>query len=226
MKKTFSMAVCLVCSATGFLALPSTCEAQILRRLFPGRYSAETGTYTNRSGLFNRGLVRGTRTNYVNSGSTNVVQPGAATVAPSAAPATQQPDSPQPETQQPDTQQPNTQQPNVTQSFYRAQGGNLTPSAAFPALTDGRGRIVLNVPANADVSWNGLRGSVKGSTRSYVTTRLTAEGVIQKFDARWTGPDGQPVSQTREIRAMPNTTVTLDFLQPAPAAEEKAPAAK
>ena len=63
-----------------------------------------------------------------------------------------------------------------------------------------------------------------GSTRSYVTLPLTAEGVIQKFDARWTGPDGQPVSQTREVRAMPNATVTLDFMQPE--ADGKAPAAK
>jgi hypothetical protein len=221
MKKTFSAALCLACSATAFLALPNTCEAQIFRRIFPGRsYDATaSGTYEyNRGGLFGRGRIfaRGTTRNYGTA-----VQPAAVMVAPTPSQPSTDPYTAQPNISQPTDPQTNNAQPNVSQSLYPPQGG--IAAAGFAAPTDRRGRIVLNVPPRAEVSWNGSRGTALGNTRSYLTLPLTPEGTIQKFEARWTGPDGQPITLTREVRAMPNAVVTIDFLQPE---AERAPAVK
>jgi hypothetical protein len=113
--------------------------------------------------------------------------------------------------------------PSTSQAFYPPQGiADATQAIPTPTFNDGRGRILVIVPPNAQVFWNGTPSTLTGDTRRYSTLPLTGDGAMQKFEARWTGPDGQPVSQTRNIRAMPNTTVTVDFThsdadQPIPA---------
>jgi len=111
--------------------------------------------------------------------------------------------------------------PLTTQSFYPPANGPVAPNVGMPSPNDGRARVVVTVPANAQVFWNGSPSTLTGSTRYYTTLPLTPEGAMQRFEARWMGQDGQPVSQIRDIRAMPNATVTVDFTRPE--AEGKAP---
>jgi hypothetical protein len=87
---------------------------------------------------------------------------------------------------------------------------------SIPAYSDnGRGRIEVRVPPNAQVFWNGSPSSLTGPTRFYSTLPLGPAGAPQSFEARWTDANGQVVSQTRTVQAMPNQSVTVDFNQPA-----------
>jgi hypothetical protein len=98
------------------------------------------------------------------------------------------------------------------QSFYPPSdnGGSI------PAYSDnGRGRIEVRVPPNAQVFWNGSPSSLTGPTRFYSTLPLGPAGSQQTFEARWTDASGQVVSQTRTVQAMPNQSVAVDFNQPA-----------
>lgn len=95
------------------------------------------------------------------------------------------------------------------QSFY--------PSSAVSNTTtsdSGRGRIIVNVPANAQVTWNGSPSTLTGPTRYYSTLPLGAEGSNQQFEARWMDANGQMVTRSRTVQAMPNQTVFVDFNQP------------
>jgi len=95
---------------------------------------------------------------------------------------------------------------NVMASSTTSTGGT---TAQFQ---DGRGTVVVsNVPANAEIYWNGTRTSAFGGVRRFATSSLGNDGSVQKFEARWIGPDGKMVTQTREIRAQANQTVTLDW---------------
>jgi len=100
------------------------------------------------------------------------------------------------------------------QSYYPPTDVGAPVNYTNSTPNDGRGRIVVNVPANAQVFWNGSQSTLTGSTRLYGTLPLSPDGSVQRFEARWTGSDGQPVAQTREVRAMPNATVTVDFTRP------------
>jgi len=73
----------------------------------------------------------------------------------------------------------------------------------------GSGTLVVNVPENAQLFWNGATPMVgNGSSRRFT---MQATGTPQRIEARWTGPDGQTVTQTREVLGRPNDTVTVDF---------------
>lgn len=87
---------------------------------------------------------------------------------------------------------------------------NVAPSVA----QNGTASILVIVPANAQLWWNGSPGTVMGETRRFRTGPLSAEGSTQSFQARWMGSDGQPVTQSREIRVTPNENFTVDFRQP------------
>jgi hypothetical protein len=116
---------------------------------------------------------------------------------------------------------------NSYQSFYPSDGsfssGDCCCAATSSSMTsggmasndlnytDGRGVVVVNVPENAEVFWNGDRSTAFGTSRRFATLPLANDGSVQKFEARWRGPDGQMVTQMREIRAMPNQTVAIDF---------------
>jgi hypothetical protein len=98
------------------------------------------------------------------------------------------------------------------QSFYPPSdnGGSI------PAYSEnGRGRIEVHVPANAQIIWNGAPSALTGPTRAYLTLPLGPAGATHTFEARWTDANGQVVSQTRTVQAMPNQAVTVDFNQPA-----------
>lgn len=97
------------------------------------------------------------------------------------------------------------------QSFYPP-----SDNGGIPAYSDnGRGRIEVHVPPTAQVFWNGSPSSLSGPTRFYTTLPLGPAGAPQTFEARWTDANGQVVSQTRTVQAMPNQSVMVDFNQPA-----------
>ena len=213
MKKVMSTAVCIG-AALSFLTLPSDAGAQVGVRIGGGRggigigspyygrpyggyygggYGYGPGGYYGRGGV---GIGIGAPGYYgygMRNGYGYYAQPGVVVGGPSA-----------------------------YQSLYPPVIADPAPGVADATFNDGRGRVVVIVPPNAEVWWNGTRSTLTGNTRRYSTLPLSADGAVQKFQARWTGPDGQLVTQTREVRAMPNTTATVDFTRPQ--SDEKTPA--
>jgi len=100
------------------------------------------------------------------------------------------------------------------QSLYPpSDNGGTIPDPVY--FENGRGRIEVHVPANAQIFWNGAPSALTGPTRLYATVPLGPAGAQNTFEARWTDANGQVVSQTRTVQAMPNQSVTVDFNQPA-----------
>jgi hypothetical protein len=76
-------------------------------------------------------------------------------------------------------------------------------------VSQASGTLVVNVPENAQLYWNGTTQMVgSGASRRFT---MQAGGTTQRIEARWTGPDGKTVTQTREVVGRPNETVTVDF---------------
>lgn len=132
------------------------------------------------------------------------------------------------------------------QSFYPSDGSTVSTSSvassdcccnagpssylagssgtAFNQAQDGRGTVVVsNVPANAELYWNGSRVMATGTVRRFGTSPIGNDGAVQKFEARWMGTDGKMVTQAREIRAQANQTVNLDWANSDRAEESSAP---
>lgn len=92
------------------------------------------------------------------------------------------------------------------QSFY-------APSSTY-ATNDNSASVTVIVPENADVWWNGQYSSLRGTTRRYQTSPMGSEGSSQLFQARWVGPDGQQVTQSRRVQVTPNGNFVIDFTRP------------
>jgi hypothetical protein len=73
----------------------------------------------------------------------------------------------------------------------------------------GSSTLVVNVPDNAQLFWNGQTQMVGAGASRRFTMQPTV--TTQRIEARWTGPDGKTVTQTRDVNARPNETVTIDF---------------
>jgi len=73
----------------------------------------------------------------------------------------------------------------------------------------GGGTLVVNVPENAQLYWNGTTPMVGTGTSRRFTMQAT--GAPQRIEARWTGPDGKTVTETREVVGRANDSVTVDF---------------
>jgi len=107
------------------------------------------------------------------------------------------------------------------QSFYPPMANGAISQSADPcccggsgtmqtsAVNQGSGTLVVNVPENAQLFWNGTTPMVGTGTSRRFT--LQSNGGTQRIEARWTGPDGNTVTQTRDVTARPNDTVTIDF---------------
>lgn len=104
-------------------------------------------------------------------------------------------------------------------NFVVPSGSTQTYSAYQPAATssgsnqDGTASITVHVPPHAEVFWNGSRSTLSGEYRRFRTLPLSQQGTTQTFQARWQGPDGQMVTQTREVQVTPNEHFTVDFTQ-------------
>jgi uncharacterized protein (TIGR03000 family) len=84
----------------------------------------------------------------------------------------------------------------------------------------GGGTVVVNLPANAELTWNGTRHSTSGAVRRIFTPPLNDSTGMQTFEARWQDSTGKTMTQRREIRAKANETVVVDFNRAQDGSEE------
>jgi uncharacterized protein (TIGR03000 family) len=104
-------------------------------------------------------------------------------------------------------------------SFYPSDAaGAETPPVPAPDAGDGGAAIVVRVPADADVWFDGNPTKQRGEERVFASPPLTP-GREYKYDirARWT-EDGRPVERTRRVAVRANEQTAVDFTRPEPVA--------
>jgi uncharacterized protein (TIGR03000 family) len=74
-------------------------------------------------------------------------------------------------------------------------------------------RIIVHVPANAEIQFEGQKTQQRGSTRQFVSPPLKS-GKEYTYDvkAEWM-ENGRNVSQERQINVRPGASVTVDFMR-------------
>jgi len=110
-----------------------------------------------------------------------------------------------------------------TPSYYYSPS-YTTPSYATPAAYSGeeqesandaqnRAFIQVRVPNNAEVLFEGERTSQTGAERRFISPPLQP-GKTFTYDirARWTGPDGKPMEQTRQVKVQAGRRSMVDFM--------------
>lgn len=100
----------------------------------------------------------------------------------------------------------------------------LTNSSFYAPTTrytrkDDMAHLLLIVPENAELWFNGTKSKQTGPQREFVSPALTP-GKRYSYDikAQWT-ENGKTVEQTRTAHVQANTWQTLDFTKPEPSAE-------
>jgi uncharacterized protein (TIGR03000 family) len=106
-------------------------------------------------------------------------------------------------------------------SYYPAAAPTyVAPVAASrpaPAATD-TAAIEVRVPANAEVSFQGVAMAQRGSVRQFVSPPL-AQGQDYSYEVRAHWQDnGREVNETRRVQVRAGGRSTVDFLTPAPTA--------
>jgi uncharacterized protein (TIGR03000 family) len=72
-------------------------------------------------------------------------------------------------------------------------------------------QIILNVPAEAQVWFNGTETKTSGGLRSFVTPLLTPDhGYFYTVKAQW-NDGGDTVTRSRQVVVQPGATVRVDF---------------
>ena len=97
--------------------------------------------------------------------------------------------------------------------------GDLRPITALPAplpfCTDNLARICVVVPSAARVWIDGQETAQAGGQRNFESPALIpGKEYTYNVTARWTGPDGKEVSQTRQVDVQANASVNVDLTQP------------
>jgi uncharacterized protein (TIGR03000 family) len=96
-------------------------------------------------------------------------------------------------------------------------------STPAQAPVDNAIHLQLMVPENAQVLFNGAPTTQTGTVREFVSPPLTpGQSYTYHVTVRYTGADGRPVEETRDVVARPNDWFTVDFTQPAPTAQPPA----
>jgi uncharacterized protein (TIGR03000 family) len=126
----------------------------------------------------------------------------------------------------PDVRQNTPEDENLLRAF-RPQAGGPSPSVYQPQADKdlvavstpdnaSTATVVVRVPANAQVWFDGNLTRSTGPERSFETPALTA-GKTYRYDikARWLR-DGQPVDLTRSVDIRPGGRNVVDFLSPNP----------
>jgi uncharacterized protein (TIGR03000 family) len=81
------------------------------------------------------------------------------------------------------------------------------------ATNDSRAFIQVRVPPNAELWFEGDKTRQTGATRSFVSPALeNGKEFTYDIRARWTGPDGQPVDQTRQVKVQAGRRAMVDFM--------------
>jgi uncharacterized protein (TIGR03000 family) len=98
-------------------------------------------------------------------------------------------------------------------AYPSSTNGSEYPPAA--GQQEGRATIHVTVPPDAEIWFNGQQMQQTGSQRQFTTPPLQQDGRYSyEVVARWTGADGQPVTQTRRVYVQPNGVASVDFLRP------------
>ena len=88
--------------------------------------------------------------------------------------------------------------------------------ATDPAASEATAQVTVNVPADADVFFDGVPTTQTGTQRVFATPELpVGKEFSYDIEAQWTA-NGQPVDQTRKVLVKAGAKVQVDFQSPAP----------
>ncbi len=94
---------------------------------------------------------------------------------------------------------------------YYAQPGDQQQQ---PPANDNAAHLLVVVPENAELWFNGTKTSKTGAEREFVTPVLTpGKTYSYEVKARWTD-NGKPVEQTRTVQVQANAWQAVDFTKP------------
>jgi uncharacterized protein (TIGR03000 family) len=86
-----------------------------------------------------------------------------------------------------------------------------TPAPPLAAKDDKAARIVVRVPADAEVWLEGSKTRQTGAAREFISPPLeSGENYVYEVRARWTN-DGQSVDQTRKVEVHAGDRVSVNF---------------
>jgi uncharacterized protein (TIGR03000 family) len=94
-----------------------------------------------------------------------------------------------------------------------------TPATSYyyapPAEQAAIATFAVRVPSQAEIWFEGNKTSQTGDLRTFVSPSVPP-GRSFSYDvrARWTGPDGRVVDQTRSVQFQAGQRLTVDFLRP------------
>jgi uncharacterized protein (TIGR03000 family) len=112
---------------------------------------------------------------------------------------------------------------SVDSSAYYPPTTSAAPSAGAAAADNGqtaadnKARLLLMVPENAEVWFEGQKTTASGPQREFISPTLTTGDVYSyTIRVRYTGADGKVVDDNRTIHVKANDKVSIDFTKPAP----------
>ncbi len=119
-------------------------------------------------------------------------------------------------------------------SYYAGPNTVVTPSVPAPATPppeetpqpqqDGTARLMLLVPANAEVWFDGQPTTQTGTERAFVSPVLTpGKTYTYAVRVRYVKDDGKVSDETRPIQVRANDRWVVDFTRPAPRMPEAPP---
>jgi uncharacterized protein (TIGR03000 family) len=99
--------------------------------------------------------------------------------------------------------------------------GEAPPSTQFqnaqPPAPDNAAHLMLLVPDNAQIWFEGQKTSQTGKQREFITPVLEpGKSYTYTIRVRATSSDGRPTDETRDIRVRANDWWSIDFTKPAP----------
>jgi uncharacterized protein (TIGR03000 family) len=99
------------------------------------------------------------------------------------------------------------------------------PEGVQPPKQDGAARLMLLVPANAEVWFDGQLTTQTGTEREFVSPVLTpGKTYTYAVRVRYVKDDGKVSDETRSIQVRTNDRWVVDFTRPAPRMPETPPA--
>jgi uncharacterized protein (TIGR03000 family) len=117
--------------------------------------------------------------------------------------------------------------PPVTAPVPSAPPDAPPPDAPQEPKADGKARLLVLVPANAQVWFDGQRVTAEGREREFVSPVLAPDKVyVYSVRVRYLKDDGTVFDDTRPIKVRANDRWVVDFTRPAPRMEEEVPPPK
>jgi len=94
-----------------------------------------------------------------------------------------------------------------SQSSYAPPAGTSSPP---PVATDTEAHLTVNLPADADLWFNGSKVDSTGPVRDFHTPSLSPGQYSYEIRARW-AQNGQDVTQSQTVTVSPGARVKVDF---------------